>query len=128
MVSGRVAIANIYVRPSSGIYSKMAFKFARRHRPFKNANCDAGRRNNETLLNDRLYVGWPHKRVRGEDYDRFIGRFVQFVRKYHPHSLLHFEDFGVNNAKRLLDLYHDKHAMFNDDVQGTDAMTLATVM
>lgn len=47
---------------------------------------------------------------------RTCSRFVQLVRKYHPHSLLHFEDFGVGNAKRLLDLYHDKHAVFNDDV------------
>ncbi|KAF9819241.1 hypothetical protein IEO21_02280 [Rhodonia placenta] len=83
---------------------------------------------NEELLNDRLYVGWPHKRVRGEDYDRFIDKFVQLVRQYLPHSLLHFEDFGVNNAKRLLDLYQDKHAVFNDDVQGTGAVTLATLM
>lgn len=45
-----------------------------------------------------------------------IPRFVQLVRQYLPHSLLHFEDFGVNNAKRLLDLYQDKHAVFNDDV------------
>lgn len=46
-------------------------------------------------------------------------RFVQLVRKYHPHSLLHFEDFGVTNAKRLLDKYHEKHAVFNDDVYVT---------
>ncbi len=46
-------------------------------------------------------------------------RFVQLVRKYHPHSLLHFEDFGVTNAKRLLDKYRDKHAVFNDDVYVT---------
>ncbi|KAI8980576.1 hypothetical protein BD414DRAFT_492622 [Trametes punicea] len=83
---------------------------------------------NEDLLNDRLYVGWPHKRVRGEEYDRFVDSFVQLVRKYHPHCLLHFEDFGVTNAKRLLDKYHDKHAVFNDDVQGTGAVTLACIM
>ncbi|KAI0640264.1 hypothetical protein C8Q77DRAFT_1214531 [Trametes polyzona] len=83
---------------------------------------------NEDLLNDRLYVGWPHKRVRGEEYDQFIDKFVQLVRKYHPHSLLHFEDFGVTNAKRLLDKYRDKHAVFNDDVQGTGAVTLACIM
>ncbi|KAI0354780.1 hypothetical protein OH77DRAFT_1504772 [Trametes cingulata] len=83
---------------------------------------------NEDLLNDRLYVGWPHKRVRGEEYDHFIDQFVQLVRKYHPHSLLHFEDFGVTNAKRLLDKYRDKHACFNDDVQGTGAVTLACIM
>ncbi|KAI0673958.1 hypothetical protein C8Q78DRAFT_968020 [Trametes maxima] len=83
---------------------------------------------NEELLDDRLYVGWPHKRVRGEEYDKFVDKFVQLVRKYHPHSLLHFEDFGVTNAKRLLDKYQDKHAVFNDDVQGTGAVTLACIM
>ncbi|KAH9854406.1 hypothetical protein C2E23DRAFT_726508 [Lenzites betulinus] len=83
---------------------------------------------NEDLLNDHLYVGWPHKRVRGEEYDQFIDKFVQLVRKYHPHCLLHFEDFGVTNAKRLLDKYRDKHAVFNDDVQGTGAVTLACIM
>ncbi|KAH9885385.1 hypothetical protein C8Q73DRAFT_749189 [Cubamyces lactineus] len=83
---------------------------------------------NDDLLNDRLYVGWPHKRIRGEEYDQFVDRFVQLVRKYHPHSLLHFEDFGVTNAKRLLDKYRDQHAVFNDDVQGTGAVTLACVM
>ncbi|OJT08022.1 NAD-dependent malic enzyme, mitochondrial [Trametes pubescens] len=74
---------------------------------------------NEELLNDHLYVGWPRKRVRGEEYNQFIDKFVQLVRKYHPHSLLHFEDFGVTNAKRLLDKYRDKHAVFNDDVYVT---------
>jgi hypothetical protein len=43
-------------------------------------------------------------------------RFVQLVRKHHPHCLLHFEDFGVSNAQRLLSLYRDKHAVFNDDM------------
>ncbi|KAH9969119.1 hypothetical protein BC827DRAFT_1167878 [Russula dissimulans] len=83
---------------------------------------------NETLLNDPLYVGWRHERIRGEDYDRFTDRFVQLVRKYLPHSLLHFEDFGVTNAQRLLELYRDKHAVFNDDIQGTGAVTLSAVM
>ncbi|KAI0756106.1 hypothetical protein C8Q80DRAFT_1091742 [Daedaleopsis nitida] len=83
---------------------------------------------NEDLLNDRLYVGWPHKRVRGKEYDEFVDKFVQLVRKNHPHCLLHFEDFGVSNAKRLLDKYHDSHAVFNDDVQGTGAVTLACIM
>lgn len=43
-------------------------------------------------------------------------RFVQLVRKYHPNALLHFEDFGVSNAQRLLDIYRDMHSVFNDDV------------
>ncbi|KII94215.1 hypothetical protein PLICRDRAFT_36462 [Plicaturopsis crispa FD-325 SS-3] len=84
--------------------------------------------NNEDLLSDELYVGWPHHRVRGKEYDDFIDKFVQLVRKYHPHSLLHFEDFGVTNAQRLLEQYRDKHSVFNDDIQGTGAVTLAAVM
>ncbi|KAF9461972.1 hypothetical protein BDZ94DRAFT_1262643 [Collybia nuda] len=83
---------------------------------------------NEGLLNDELYVGWPHRRVRGEDYDKFVDKFVQLVRKYYPHSLLHFEDFGVTNAQRLLKRYRDTHAVFNDDIQGTGAVTLACLM
>ncbi|THV08162.1 hypothetical protein K435DRAFT_771740 [Dendrothele bispora CBS 962.96] len=84
--------------------------------------------NNEELLNDPLYVGWPNKRVRGKDYDAFIDKFVQLVRKHYPHSLLHFEDFGVDNAQRLLALYRDTHSVFNDDIQGTGAVTLACIM
>ncbi|CAK5264346.1 unnamed protein product [Mycena citricolor] len=83
---------------------------------------------NEQLLNDPLYVGWPHKRVRGEEYDKFIDKFVQLVRKYFPHSLLHFEDFGVTNAQRILRRYRDNHAVFNDDIQGTGAVTLSCIM
>ncbi|OSD01203.1 hypothetical protein PYCCODRAFT_1436698 [Trametes coccinea BRFM310] len=83
---------------------------------------------NQQLLNDPLYVGWPNKRIRGKAYDRFVDQFLQLVRKYYPHSLVHFEDFGVGNAQRLLDLYRNKHAVFNDDVQGTGAVTLAAMM
>ncbi|KAL0952059.1 hypothetical protein HGRIS_008697 [Hohenbuehelia grisea] len=84
--------------------------------------------NNPDLLNDHLYVGWPNKRIRGEDYDRFVDKFVQLVRKHYPHSLLHFEDFGVTNAHRLLQRYRDEHACFNDDIQGTGAVTLSCIM
>jgi malate dehydrogenase (oxaloacetate-decarboxylating) len=84
--------------------------------------------NSESLFSDPLYVGWRHERVRGDAYDQFIDKFVQLVRKYLPHCLLHFEDFGVTNAQRLLEIYRDKHAIFNDDVQGTGAVTLAAVM
>ncbi|KAG1730701.1 uncharacterized protein EDB91DRAFT_1156655 [Suillus paluster] len=83
---------------------------------------------NETLLNDRLYVGWPSRRVRGVEYDKFIDKFVQLIRKYQPHCLLHFEDFGVTNAQRLLELYRNEHSVFNDDIQGTGAVTLAALM
>ncbi|KAI0370074.1 hypothetical protein BV20DRAFT_1044061 [Pilatotrama ljubarskyi] len=83
---------------------------------------------NQQLLNDPLYVGWPNRRIRGKAYDRFVDQFVQLVRKHYPHSLLHFEDFGVGNAQRLLDIYRHKHSVFNDDVQGTGAVTLAAMM
>ncbi|KAH9923161.1 uncharacterized protein BXZ73DRAFT_103959 [Epithele typhae] len=91
---------------------------------------------NQLLLDDPLYVGWPNKRVRGAEYDQFIDKFVQLVRKHHPHCLLHFEDFGVTNAKRLLDKYHDTHAnpafaSFPIRIvhrQGTGAVTLACIM
>ncbi|KAK1231082.1 NAD-dependent malic enzyme, mitochondrial [Marasmius sp. AFHP31] len=83
---------------------------------------------NEDLLNDPLYVGWPHKRVRGKEYDDFIDQFVQLIRKHFPHSLLHFEDFGVTNAHKILQKYRDEHSVFNDDIQGTGAVTLACTM
>ncbi|EPQ60022.1 hypothetical protein GLOTRDRAFT_32306 [Gloeophyllum trabeum ATCC 11539] len=82
---------------------------------------------NDDIRNDDLY-GWPEKRVRGKEYDEFIDKFVQLVRKHLPHSLLHFEDFGTANAQRLLDTYRDHHAVFNDDIQGTGAVTLACIM
>ncbi|TFK39367.1 hypothetical protein BDQ12DRAFT_704924 [Crucibulum laeve] len=84
--------------------------------------------NNKKLLDDPLYVGWKHERIRGEEYDAFIDKFVQLVRKHYPHCLLHFEDFGVSNAHRLLEIYRDTHAVFNDDIQGTGAVTLACIM
>ncbi|TFL06619.1 hypothetical protein BDV98DRAFT_540974 [Pterulicium gracile] len=83
---------------------------------------------NEKLLKDPLYMGWAEKRVEGERYDEFVDKFVQLVRKHHPHCLLHFEDFGVANAHRILDRYREHHAVFNDDIQGTGAVTLACIM
>ncbi|KAH9854420.1 hypothetical protein C2E23DRAFT_726376 [Lenzites betulinus] len=83
---------------------------------------------NKHLLDDKLYVGWSNRRIRGKAYDRFVDQFMQLVRKHYPHSLVHFEDFGVGNAQRLLDYYRPKHSVFNDDVQGTGAVTLAAMM
>ncbi|KAF9523079.1 hypothetical protein CPB83DRAFT_863423 [Crepidotus variabilis] len=84
--------------------------------------------NNEDLLKDPLYIGWRNKRIEGKEYDIFIDKFVQLVRKHLPNTLLHFEDFGVKNARRILERYHDTHAVFNDDIQGTGAISLACVM
>lgn len=84
--------------------------------------------NNKQLLDDPLYVGWKHERVRGKQYDDFIDRFVKVVEKdVGTGTLIHFEDFGTDNAKRILDKYRDTHAIFNDDVQGTGAVTLAAL-
>ncbi|KAK3215508.1 hypothetical protein GRF29_8g253391 [Pseudopithomyces chartarum] len=84
--------------------------------------------NNEDLLKDDLYLGLRQKRARGEKYDEFVDRFITACRKRYPKAYIHFEDFGLNNARRILDKYTPKIACFNDDVQGTGAVTLAAIM
>ncbi|KAF2679834.1 hypothetical protein K458DRAFT_374259 [Lentithecium fluviatile CBS 122367] len=84
--------------------------------------------NNEELLKDDLYLGLRQPRVRGENYDAFVDKFVQAARKRYPKAYIHFEDFGLTNARRILDKYTPKIACFNDDVQGTGAVTLAAIM
>jgi malate dehydrogenase (oxaloacetate-decarboxylating) len=81
--------------------------------------------NNEGLLNDPLYLGNRHARVRGADYDAFIENYLQVVSSLYPNALLHFEDFGADNARRILVKYRDKYRIFNDDMQGTGAIVLA---
>ncbi|KAH6657026.1 hypothetical protein BKA67DRAFT_635074 [Truncatella angustata] len=83
---------------------------------------------NEGLLNDDLYLGLKEKRVRGEDYDKFVDAFVTAARKLYPRAYIHFEDFGLTNARRILDHYKPKIPCFNDDVQGTGCVTLAAIM
>ena len=82
---------------------------------------------NPDLLNDNLYLGLHRPRVRGEEYDAFIERFVQACRKRYPKAYIHFEDFGLHNARRIFDKYSPDIACFNDDVQGTGAVTLAAI-
>ena len=84
--------------------------------------------NNEKLLNDPLYLGLKKSRVRGERYDAFVDKFVQAARKLYPKAYIHFEDFALPNARRLLDKYRPDYAVFNDDVQGTGCVTLAAIM
>lgn len=88
---------------------------------------DAGT-NQERLLNDPLYVGNQHSRIRGERYDSFIDQYVDIATKTFPGVLLHWEDFGTQNARRILKKYKDKVCTFNDDIQGTGAVTLAAVL
>ncbi|MFA5975364.1 MAG: NAD-dependent malic enzyme [Elusimicrobiota bacterium] len=84
--------------------------------------------NNTDLLNDPLYLGWRHQRLQGEDYDRYIDSFVQAVKTRWPHVILQWEDFSKNNAWRLLQHYRSQLATFNDDIQGTAAVTLAGLL
>jgi malate dehydrogenase (oxaloacetate-decarboxylating) len=84
--------------------------------------------NNTKLLNDPLYLGWKHKRISGREYDSFIKLFVNAVKKKFPGVFLHWEDFGRDNARKNLDLYHDEICSFNDDIQGTGAVALAAVL
>lgn len=88
---------------------------------------DAGT-NNPDLLNDPEYLGWRHERVRGADYDAFVEAFVSAVQKRFPNVLLQWEDFAKSNAARLLERYRTRVCSFNDDIQGTGAVTLAAAL
>ncbi|KGO76343.1 Malic enzyme, N-terminal [Penicillium italicum] len=83
---------------------------------------------NEELLNDALYLGLRQHRVRGEKYDEFVDNFVKAARKRFPKAYIHFEDFGLSNARRILEKYQSQIPCFNDDVQGTGCVTLAAML
>jgi malate dehydrogenase (oxaloacetate-decarboxylating) len=83
---------------------------------------------NLALLNDRMYLGARHARVRGQRYDDFIDSYVRTATKLFPHALLHWEDFGAANARRILERYADQCRTFNDDMQGTAAVVLGAAL
>jgi malate dehydrogenase (oxaloacetate-decarboxylating) len=82
----------------------------------------------QTLLDDPMYIGNRHPRVPADEYDAFLAAFVAAVRKVFPKALLHWEDMGTANARRLLTRYRDELPSFNDDIQGTGAVNLAAVL
>ncbi len=84
--------------------------------------------NRESLLKDPMYVGNRHARVRGERYDAFIAAYVETVAKLFPKALLQWEDFTPGNGRRILEKYRNRISTFNDDMQGTGAITLAAAV
>jgi malate dehydrogenase (oxaloacetate-decarboxylating) len=82
----------------------------------------------QSLLDDPMYIGNRHPRVPADEYDAFLDEFVRAVGKLFPQALLHWEDLGVANARRLLERYRDERLTFNDDIQGTGAVNLAAVL
>ena len=84
--------------------------------------------NNEKLLNDPVYMGSKHKRITGEEYDAFIDQFMKAVKRRWPEALVQFEDFAQPNAMPILKRYRDEYCCFNDDIQGTAAVTVGSLL
>lgn len=84
--------------------------------------------NNKKLARDELYMGNRFSRIRGKQYDEFLDKFIKAVKKRFPNAVLHFEDFGVTTARPLLDRYRDEIPCFNDDIQGTGAVVMASYL
>jgi malate dehydrogenase (oxaloacetate-decarboxylating) len=84
--------------------------------------------NRESLLRDPTYIGNRHARIRGERYDAFIDAYVNAATKLFPNALMQWADFAPGNARRILARYRDRICTFNDDVQGTGAITLAAAI
>ncbi len=83
---------------------------------------------NQALLADEMYLGHRHRRVRGDRYDELIDTYVTTATRLFPAAMLHWEDFGAANARRILTRYADACCTFNDDMQGTAAVVLAAAL
>jgi malate dehydrogenase (oxaloacetate-decarboxylating) len=83
---------------------------------------------NEALLSDPLYLGWRHQRIRGGQYDELVDAFVDALHERFPDVLLQWEDFAQQHANRLLTRHRDRICSFNDDIQGTAAVTTAAIV
>ncbi len=84
--------------------------------------------NNQALIDDPMYMGAKHPRITGKEYDDFVDAFMKAAKNRWPDALIQFEDFAGHNANRLLDRYRDKACSFNDDIQGTAAVTVGTLL
>ncbi|GGF95516.1 MULTISPECIES: NAD-dependent malic enzyme [Cysteiniphilum] len=84
--------------------------------------------NNQKLLDDPMYLGARHPRITGKKYDQFIEKFVMSVKKHFPNVYLHWEDFGRDHARAILETYRDQLCTFNDDMQGTGIVATANVI
>ena len=84
--------------------------------------------NNKQLLDDPMYMGWRNPRISGAEYDEFLDLFIQGVKRRWPEVLLQFEDFAQENATPLLNRYRDELCCFNDDIQGTAAVSVGTLI
>jgi len=84
--------------------------------------------NNKALLDDPFYIGWAHERITGQEYYEFVDAVMQAIKRRFPAALVQFEDFGRAHANVLLERYREQLCCFNDDIQGTAAVTMGTVL
>lgn len=84
--------------------------------------------NNQQLLNDPIYMGWRQPRISGDEYYEFVDQILTAIRRRWPDALIQFEDFAQKNAMPLLTKYRDKFCCFNDDIQGTAAVSVGSLI
>ncbi|TCB18105.1 MULTISPECIES: NAD-dependent malic enzyme [unclassified Acinetobacter] len=84
--------------------------------------------NNPQLLNDPIYMGWNQPRISGEEYYQFVDQVIDAVKRRWPKALIQFEDFAQKNAMPLLNKYRDQICCFNDDIQGTAAVSVGSLI